>query len=197
MNSERKRITILIVLIAVVGALVVADRLTAGGAPDGEERSTRAEYLRQAELVARMERFLEERPQWQQAHDDADETWRDLQSRILSAPTAELANARLQQRISTIANELGVTLLATSAPSVRAPVEDQPLNVIGLTMSFEVRSPERLYALVDRLENMPDAWTNIRQVKALGPRRTPRGIVDVELEIESLAWITRGEGHAS
>lgn len=198
MNNDRKRTTLLLALVGVVGALVIVDQLTgAGDATDETERSTRTNYVRQAELVSRMQSFLDARPQWQEAHNKAEDAWRDLQSRIIAAPTAELANARLQQRISTIANEVGVTVRATSAPTVRTPVDDQPLNVIGVTMSFEVNDPERLYALVDRLENMPDAWTNIRRLSVQGPRRTPRGVADVELEIESLAWITRGGDHAA
>lgn len=198
MTAERKRQVVLFALVAIVGALVVADRLTAG-ADDAEVSSvsTRAQYTEQARLVAEMRQFIDAGDAWERAQRDAVEAWRTAQSRLISAPTAELANAQLVRKVNSILDDLGVTLVATGAPSVRTPVADQPIRVIGLTFSVAATSTEELFALVDRLENLPDAWCHVSRVQVIGPRRTPVSRLEVDIDLEALALILTGGANAS
>lgn len=194
MTAERKRLMILTALVAVVGALVVMDRLTASDADtSADDVSTRVQYVNQARLVAEMRQFIETADAWEDAQRDAIEAWRTARSRLIAAPTAELANAQLLRRVNSIVDDLGVTMVATSAPNVRAPADDQPVRIIGLKFTIHVDSIEELFALVDRLENMPDAWTHIGSVQVIGPRRTPVRHLDVDIDLEALALITTGD----
>ncbi len=193
MTAERKRTTILVALVAIVGGLVVLDRLSADDtAIDSATTSTRVQYAQQATLVAEMRQFINAADDWERAQQDAIEAWQTARSRLIAAPTAELANAQLTRRINSIVDDLGVTLVATSAPSVRTPVENQPVRVIGLQITIAVESTEELFAMVDRLENMPDAWCHVSRVQVIGPRRTPVTKLDVDIDLEALALITTG-----
>ncbi len=93
-------------------------------------------------------------------------------------------------------SDLGVTLSASSTPSVRTPIENEPLRVIGLSLSIQAPSPDKLNAFLDRIEHMPEARVNIRQIQTLGPRRVPIGELDVQLDLEALAWITQEASNA-
>lgn len=190
MTAERKRLVILTGLVAIVGAIVIADRLMADGDDATAGVSRRAQYMQQAELVAEMRQFIDSREAWEQAQRDVIAAWSAAQERIIAARTAELANAELQRKISAIVNDLGITVVATGAPSVRTPSEDQPIRVIGLRFTIEAVSPEAVFALVDRIENLPDAWCHVELVQIIGPRRTPVSRLDVDIELEALALIT-------
>lgn len=196
MSRLPTRQLVLLALIGVVGALVVADRLLAGGEPSGTTPSIRAEYEKQAERVAHMKQFIDSAPNWQAANDAAQSVWRDIEPRLITAPTAQLASGSLQQKITAIVTDLGVTLVNSSAPNVRTPVEDLPMRVVGVTISIKTSSPQQLYSFVDRLENMPTVWTHIRRLQAFGPGRTPSVGLNIEIEIEALAWIIQGVGNA-
>lgn len=198
MSREQKRLTVLLAVALVVAGLVAMDRLLPDSGESSQAVSVNTEYLRQAELVAQMQGFINAAPEWLAVDEAATARWRDEKARMIVAPTAALANSRLQQKLTQIVSDLGVTLSATSTPTVRAPVEGEPLRVIGLTISIQAPSPQTLHAFVDRVENMPDVRTNIRRLQTLGPgpRRTPTGELNVELDLEALAWITQEPGDA-
>lgn len=189
MSSHRGRITVLLTFVVIAGALVLVDRLRASTEDEHSAPTVRDEQARQAELTERMRRFIAAEPAWRAAHDKAEDAWRAIDARLIHAPTAELANARLQQMIGSIVTDLGVTLGSTSAPSVRTPGKDTSLRVIGLGFSVQAAAPEQLYAFIDRLENLPGAWTNITRLRVMGPRRTPSTGLRVELDLEALAWV--------
>jgi|GEM_PF-2122932 len=196
MSAHPTRTTILIASVVIVGALVLVDQLNAKGDAAQSTPTVRAEYEQQAELVARMKQFIDSAPMWRAADDAAQNAWNAIEPRLIIAPTAQLANGGLQQRITRIVADLGVTLNSSSAPKASTPVENLSLRVIGVTISIETSSPQQLYSFVDRLENMTDAWTHIRRLQIMGPGRTPSAGLNIEIELEALAWITQGVGDA-
>lgn len=193
MKSERKRLVLMAAIGSALAALVLADRLTATQDPAGEAPSRAAELRSQTDLVSRMRLFIDNEEQWRSAHASALDAWERVRPRLIAATTAELANAQLQRKIAAIVADVGVTLAATSAPSVETPTNELPLRIIGLTLSIKAPTTEQLYSFIDRIEHMPDAWTHISRLQAQGPRRIPTtGIQDVQLELEALAWIGDG-----
>lgn len=187
MKKEQARTLLLAALVVLVGALVVADRLGAAGADDSP--TPRDEHARHAEVVARMRAEIDTEPEWRDALKAAGEIWTGVEARLIHAPTAELATARLGQLVRAVVTDLGVTLDATSAPSVRTPAEGSPVRVIALSLSLRASSPEQLNSLLDRLENLPGAWTNIARLRVQGPRRVPTSGLNVDLDLEALAWV--------
>jgi Type II secretion system (T2SS), protein M subtype b len=196
MTSERKRQAVLLGLILIVSVFIAMDRLGGGLSNESDAVSAKTEYLREAELAAQMQGFIDAAFDWQAVQDQATEQWRQQRSRMIVAQTAELANAKLQQRLTQIVADLGVTLSASSTPSVRTPIENEPLRVIGLSLSIQAPSPDKLNAFLDRIEHMPEARVNIRRIQTLGPRRVPVGELDVQLDLEALAWITQEANNA-
>lgn len=189
MKSQQTRTLVLAALVVVAGLLVVADRLGAAGEDGPGAPTPRDEHMNHAEVVARMRAEIDAEPAWRAARDAALETWSGVNGRLIHAPTAELATARLGQLVRAVVTDLGVTLDATSAPSVRTPAEGSPVRVIALSLSLRATSPEKLHALVDRLENLPGAWTNIARLRVQGPRRVPATGLNVDLDLEALAWV--------
>ena len=187
MKKEQTRTLVLTALVVLVGVLVVADRL--GAASDDDTPTPRDEHARHAEVVARMRAEIVSEPAWRDAVSEANDTWAGVGARLIHAPTAELATARLGQLVRTVVTDLGVTLDATSAPSVRTPADGSPVRIIALSLSLRASSPEQLHLLVDRLENLPGAWTNIAGLRVQGPRRVPTSGLNVDLDLEALAWV--------
>ncbi len=187
MKKEQTRTLVLAALVVLVGVLVVADRL--GAASEDDAPTPRDEHARHAEVVARMRAEIDAEPEWRDALEEAGETWAGVEARLIHAPTAELATARLGQLVRTVVTDLGVTLDATSAPSVRTPAEGSPVRIIALSLSLRASSPEQLNSLLDRLENLPGAWTNIARLRVQGPRRVPTSGLNVDLDLEALAWV--------
>lgn len=188
MTGSQRRTVALSALVVVVGAAVAVDRLSAGATGAGEP-TVRERSVQRAALVAEKRAFIDAEPRWRAALDRARDEWDRVRARLIVAPTAELATARLGQLIRGAADDFGLTLEATGTPSVRAPGDDTSLRVIGLRLSLRATGPGSLAAYLDRLERLPGAWINVTSLSVLGPGRTPSAGLRVDLEIEALAWV--------
>ncbi|RMH27793.1 MAG: hypothetical protein D6693_04735 [Planctomycetota bacterium] len=190
MSGPTRRTAALASLVVVVGALVALDRLGArDGAGDSAAPSARARVAQRAALVAQKRALIDAEARWLDALERVQREWGAVRDRLIVAPTAELATARLGQMIRSAADDFGLEVEATGTPTVRAPDGSAPLRVIGLRLSLRAGGPEALAAFVGRLERLPGSWIHIAGLNVLGPGRTPAAGLRVDLAVEALAWV--------
>jgi len=193
-SGQTRRIAVLLAALGVVAALVVVDRagIAAGGEAGGEGVSARRQYLRQAAVVEEMRQFVAQREQWRAAHESAQDQWRDIRADMLEGRTTDVAAAQLEERVDDVLVDLGLRPRVSSMLPSRTPLDGEGLRVVGLSLGLEAPNPDALYALVDRLENLPGVMTNISALSVRGPARRPGAGLDVEIDLRALAWVEGG-----
>lgn len=195
MSKRTQRRAMLIALAAALAVAVLYDRLSVAGA-DAEssgDASMVDAYLAQAAVTEKSERLVNQADDWNRLLEDAQARWASVRERMIEAPSAEIASARLTQIIERIMRDMDLSLTVSDALPVRRPLEDEPLHVIGLSVSFSALNPDVVMRLVDRLENLPEVRTNLARLQISGPGRRLRAGVEVTIELRALAWIPQGD----
>lgn len=193
MSSPTRRRLVLVALAGILAAMVAIDQFGGDAAdPDSTGATLRDAYLSQAGLTEQQAKLARQSDEWQRLVDEARERWSSVRERMLDAPSADLASARLTQRVEQIMRDLDLSLTVSDALPVRRPLPDEPIHVVGLSFSFSALNPDVVARLVDRLENMPDVRTNVARLQINGPGRRMRTGLDVTIELEALAWISQG-----
>lgn len=197
MTGDTKRTIALVGVAGLLAGLVVADRAGLFGGAEkaaddaGPDAGARTAYLTRAALAERTRALVDDAPRWKDLVKDVEERWASALSRMIKAPSPEVASARLATSVETLMNDMGLTLSSSSPTAVLTPVKGEGVRVIGLSLVFEAPNPDVVFALLDRLENMPEAMTNIARVSLAGAGPSigaPTG-VRVSLELQALAWI--------
>lgn len=179
-------------------ALVIADQAGlfasggAGGAGGaGAGGGARAPYIEQAALTAQTSALVEQGPQWAQLRETLEAERDGAMRRMIVAPSGELAAARLRGMVESAMSELGLRLTSSAAIRPDTPLEGSPLRVIGLTLDFDAVDPDAVFALVERLENLPDARTTINSISLSGPMRMGREGLTVSMELRALSMVVQ------
>ncbi len=196
MMPNRTRLIIGGVAIGALATLVAADRAGALGGGEESAGGAREAYLAQAAVVQRARGLVAQADEWRALLAQAREQWESARERMITAPSAEVATARLRDIVESTMAALDLTLDASSAGAVRSPLPDEPVRVIGLSFDFTALNPDVVHRLIDRLENLPDVVTNISSlsVNGPGPRAMGAGGVRVTVELEALAWLGEETG---
>lgn len=192
MSPNDRRKSLLLVGAGLLTLLVVVDRFAGGSGdePDSEEMSVSEAYLARAGAADRQRRLAEQEDEWRAALAESQSAWDDARKRMIHAPSAEVASSRLRDMVETAMRDLGLRLAASNPVQARATVDGEPVRIIGLTLNFEAPNPDAVYRLIDRLENLPDAATNIASLNLAGPGPLPTGGgVTVTAELQALAFI--------
>lgn len=168
--SESRRTGLLLALLAVVALIVALDFATGG--PDSTDESAPAEspYAAQTNLLARTEAVVESASDWAAAAEQAKAAWDERRARAISAPSAEIAAARLRSLIQPLLVDEGLDLTASETLPPRDAGEGA-LTVIGLSLSIEGADAESVFRFIDRLEHLPDAAVTIDALTLRGPGR--------------------------
>jgi len=180
-------------VVIVLTVLVFADNLGGHSADDASGASAdaaqvvveRAAQLKQAESIASQE------DAWRGTLAANNKGLEDARSRMIEAPSVDIAGAKLREVVQQVMGDVGVTLDVSDAVTPINVVADEPLHVIGLQLQFQTSDMESLYALVDRLEHMPDLMTNVSRLQVLGPGRAAGAGLDVTMDVRALSWIAR------
>ncbi|MEC9372626.1 MAG: hypothetical protein VYC34_02235 [Planctomycetota bacterium] len=189
MNRETKR---RMALVGVAGALViavVADRAGLFSGAGDEARGAREVYLEEAAIAEEMRSVAARVDAERVLVEQTSDAWNRARERMITARSADIASTRLRDIVERIMGDLGLTLAVSDATQPRRLVEGEGLYLIGLDLSFEALNPDVVYRLVDRLEHLPEARTNVANLSITGPGRGPRAGIDVTMKLQALSWI--------
>ncbi|RMD66543.1 MAG: hypothetical protein D6824_00640 [Planctomycetota bacterium] len=189
MSSSGRRLVWLVSAAALLAALVAADRLLlrrgVEAQPVAEPLVEKAAQLAKARAVASQEE------QWRTTLEAEKQQVRTVKERMIEAPSVEVAGARLKQVVQEVMRDVGVTLDVSDTTSAKPVLEGEPVHLVGLQLQFRTNDPETLYALIDKLEHMPDLLTNVSRVRILGPGRSGGAGLEVTMDLQALSWIVR------
>lgn len=190
MTSDTKRTVILLSVLAVVAVLVVFDRKGAQS-DDASEPGSGDQYLAEAGLLGETRAVADAQDEWNEAAGLARDAWGERRSRMIAAPSAEIAAARLRTMIEQLLQDEGLEMTTTETlPSVAVSGSDR-VAVIGLSLSFDARDAAPVYRVLDRVENMPGAASRIESVALRGPGRMGGGgILAATLRVRAVANLT-------
>jgi hypothetical protein len=187
---KHARTATLLAAVGTLGLLEVIDRAGGAGAGDaGGAPSARQAYAAQAASLAGAEAITARVEEWREAARRARGAWERAKERIIVAPSPSVAQTRLAEIVQREMAGAGATLRVSDSLAPRQPVEGEALRVVGLTLDFEVASPDSLYALLDALENLEDVRTNVERLEIAGPARGGGSGLTVKMDLLALAWI--------
>lgn len=189
--TENRRRALGLVAVAALAAVVAWDQLSgAGSAADDAAGPSSADLLAQeASLTARMRAEADALDDRRAALADIEAAWSESRERMIGAGSADIAFARLREIVEAAMTDLGLRMTSAGSLPVDTPLEGEPLRVIGLRLDFETTDTQRVYALVDRLENLQEAAAVVNTVRIVGPGRLGQPRADVTIELRALAWI--------
>lgn len=198
MNSETKRTVLLLSVLGVVAALVLLDRLSGDPADSAAETSGAAgeapsSYRSQAARLAGARAEVEAGASWREAGEAAREAWDARRARMITAPSAEIAAARLRAMIEPALRDEGLSIQSSETLAARRASEDGRLAVVGLSLSFRSTDLGAVYRVLDRIEELPEAETSVEAVSLRGPGRIGRGGgVEATARVRAAAWVEGG-----
>jgi len=189
-TSDTKRTMILLGVLAAVAVLVVFDRRSAQS-DDAPAPGAGDQFLSEAGLLAETRAVADAQGEWGEAAGAARDAWNERRARMIAAPSAEIAAARLRTMIEQLLQDEGLEMTTTETlPSVRVGEGDR-VAVIGLSLSFDARDAGPLYRVIDRVENMPGAASRIESVALRGPGRMGgAGQIAATLRVRAVANLT-------
>jgi len=187
MSNDKKRLAVIAVLAVLLAGLVIADRM--GGPAAGAASSPAESYREQAQTTAQMRAVVQQQPEWAALGDRAAGRMERAVESMIVARSAELATARLRDRVEQEMRDRGLRLDSTDSPDIRAPLEGAPVREIGLSIRFTADNPDVVHTLIDRLENLDEPRMTVRRLTIVGPGASPRRGVDVTLDVEALAFV--------
>ncbi len=193
MNADAKRTTILLAVLVGVAALVIIDK-SSGGAGDDEASAGNAElYRAEAALLAETRAVADSQPEWEAEAEALRRAWDDRRARMIAAPSAEIAAARLRAMIEQLLLDEGLTLATSETlPSVAAG-ESGEVMLVGLSLSFDARDAAPVYRILDRVEHLPGAASRIESVALRGPGRMGgAGRLGATIRVRAVAHLTGG-----
>lgn len=186
-SSASRRKTILGALVGVLLVAVVIDRagLLRSGADDGAPVDSRmAMYRSSAATLERQKRLIDRSEAWEAAADRAQDEWSELESRIVNAQTLDLAEEDLQERIASELDSFGMSVASRQPVSPELAEEEQLLRPIEVRIEFAADNPDKVYAFIDHIENLPDLLLNVRRVELRGP-----GMKGIPHQVDATLWI--------
>lgn len=177
--STSRSTKVLLAMCGVLGALVIADMaglLPGRGGDDTQafdDESPRALYV-EAALAEKTDRALiDQESEWHAARDAAEQRWSDVRSRLIAAPTLELAESRLREMVIAALADLRLA----SPPRVSYVREGAPAApstaVVPVAIRVEFDTPSHLdaYLALDRLRHMSGAAVTLTSIVLSGPGR--------------------------
>ncbi len=189
MNSKpNTRNIVLVVIVIAMLVMVLRDRSTAS-AESGGEVSLRQSQQDASGVTRSIEAMLEQRTEWESAHESAQQAWADAMETIIKAPSVNVAESSLRAVLESEMRDAGLTLSVSSPMPRRTPIEGEPLRVIGLTLDFDVTNPDALYTLLDRIENTSAPLMEVSDLEIRGPGRTGRSGLHVKMDVSAMAWL--------
>ena len=188
---------VLVAIVAVLMVLVLRDRSTAG-ADTVAPASPRQSYLEASALTGSIEALIARRDEWDAAHGQAQRAWDIAMTTIIRAPSVNVAESSLRAFLEDEMRDAGLTLSVSSPLARQAPIEGEPLRIIGLTLDFDAPNPDTVYTLLDRIENAtasgPSPRMVITDLEIRGPGRTGRDGLHVKMDVAAMAWIGGADG---
>lgn len=170
MSSDAKRTTVLLALLGIVAVVVVVDRVASSEAADDTAR-TGSLYASEAALTAQTRAVAEARDDWQAASRAAADAWDARRARMIDAPSAEIAAARLRSLVQQVLLDEGISLTTSETLPSRSAGEGSEIAVIGIAFSFEALDSAPVYRVLDRIEHLPDAAAHVESISVRGPGR--------------------------
>ncbi len=192
--DQKRRFFLISVMIALV-ALVAADRLGVFGGADGDAAgggTAMDEWLSAGARASDMQAEVDQGPEWEALLASARGSWESVADELIVAPSAEVASARLRRRVQEAMGEFDLRLTVSEALPPRAPVDGEPLRIVGIELSFDALNPEQVYRLIDRLEHLDSLRTNIPTLRIEGPGRGVRTGIQVTMSLQALAMVETG-----
>jgi len=198
MSGDTKRTVALLSVLAVVAALVVLDR--AGGGPgSGSETAEPSSgvdpsgYGAQSARLARARAEVEAGGDWRAAREEALEAWEARRGRMIAAPSAQIAAARLRGMIEPALRDEGLSLESSETLQTARAGEDERMALVGLSLSFRALEVDSVYRVLDRIEHLAGAATSVEAVTLRGPGRLGRGGgVEATVRVRAAAWVEGG-----
>lgn len=170
--------TPLLIAAGLLVALVGLDRLGWLPGRSGDEAeavdSPRARYLAAAAEHESDRALIARAGQWRAAASEAQARWNATRSRLVAAPTVELAESRLRELVLAAITDLEIAsprvtyvkepLAAGADPAAR-------VRPIALRVDFDAMSHRDAYLALDRVRHLPDAAVSISALLLDGPGR--------------------------
>ncbi len=192
------RTRVMLAILALAAAAVVIDRYVIKAAPDedagvAQADTARARYLALAETVARKRSLIEAEPEFREAVEQARRRWGEIRDRLVTAPSASLAEAQFRDDVLQFARRRDVPDARTSRIESTPLAENERIRLIELDLELSTPGVPDVYRLIDALENMPGTLTNVAAVDISGPGRIPREpVVQARITIQAIAQIEGG-----
>jgi hypothetical protein len=170
--------TPLLMIAALLVALVGADRFGwlpgRSGPEDDAADSPRARYLAAAATHEADRALIARAGQWRAAAADAQSRWDAARSRLVAAPTVELAESRLRELVLAALADLKIA--SPRVTYVKEPVAAGAeaagrVRPIALRVEFDATNHRDAYLALDRVRHLPDAAVVISSLVLDGPGR--------------------------
>ncbi len=191
MTAETKRVVVLVSVLAVAGLVVVLDRAgRSGAAEESEGAGVRAVYLAETGLYEQTAAVADARDEWEEAANAAEVAWDERRAKMISAPSAEIAAARLRGLIEQVLLDEGMVMTTSETLPNGRSGSDAPVVAVGLSLSFEAKDSAPVYRVIDRIEHLSDVATTIEAVTLRGPGRLGSGgSLQATLRLRAVALI--------
>lgn len=194
-----RRQAIMIGLVAVLAVLVFVDRFAPKGEGSGEGTSLREVYLQKAALEKKQLALLEQSDEWRRAHDVAQRRWSDVSDRVIVRPSVEIAQGELRERLTRLAQELGLPRPESRPLATITREGDSPVRVIQLSLDVTTEDWANAYRLIDRIETDPRMLATVTHLTLGGPGLPQmERELSVTLTVRAIAMVgriaTAGEG---
>lgn len=156
MSVEQRRTAVLIAVLMVIALVVAIDRgLLAGGDTTGPNASQR--YALLESQLAMQNDLLDADEQIRTRRERAAAVWRELEPRLVTAPTPEVAPAALRERLSEELRRQGISAVRVLGEEVRgseegAGAESRRVVPIRVRLSFDAEDSAALYRALASLD---------------------------------------------
>jgi len=193
MSPDTKRTAVLLAVLAAVAVLVILDKSSGSGDDDTASVGNAEVYRAEAGLLAETRAVADSQPSWEADAEALRRAWDDRRARMIAAPSAEIAAARLRAMIEQLLLDEGLALATSETlPSVAAG-ESGEVMLVGLSLSFDASDAAPVYRVLDRVEHMAGAASRIESVALRGPGRMGgAGRLGATIRVRAVAHLTGG-----
>lgn len=201
MSGTNSRSVWLAASAGVLTLLFLADRFgILPGASDektGSDAGARSRYLARAAEAAEDEAMIARADEWRRAEERARAEWDRVRVGLIRGQTAELCETRFREIVLGAMQDIRLVSPAriNYVRDGAAAAAAGAIRPLRLSVEFDAPTHRDAYAIIDRLENLPDARAKIELLRIEGPGRIqmPRQ-VRVVMSLGAVALV--GEGGA-
>ncbi len=182
---------VLVAAVMALGALAIADRLTGAGSSVSTGSSMAMAHRDAAQIFAEEQALVTSAGDILSTRDDAQAHWRTIEEGLVRARTLELARSSVRRSLLEVLERDAMSPRVQPSSLARETDSDARVHSIVQEVSFDAPSPERAYALLDRLAHMPNVRARVTDLRMEGPGiKNMQHIIKIRVTVETFAYLT-------